>query len=396
MTERQIIHVDMDAFFAAVEQRDNPTCLGKPVIIGGLPHQRGVVSTASYEARKFGICSAMPIAEAYRRCPNGIFLPPNMPKYRAVSKEVHKIFQYFSPTIEAISIDEAFLDVTGCEGALGSAEKIGRNIKKEIFERLRLTASVGISYNKFLAKLSSELGKPDGLFVITPGKAGAILDRLPVNKIWGVGSKTENRLKFLGIKTIKQLRELPLDLLQRQFGDVQGYRLFQLSRGIDERPVETDREAKSMAREVTFPRDTCDRYYLESMLLGMADILGYRLRVAGLKSKTICLKVRFDDFQTLTRNYSLSEPSDLDMVIYETAKQMLDLAWDGKRLVRLLGLGVTSFSPADTIQMSIFDEEKKEKKLLARTLDTIRSKYGFGAIGRASAYRLDEDNKAEN
>ncbi|NLC37868.1 MAG: DNA polymerase IV [Clostridia bacterium] len=396
MTQRQVIHVDMDAFFAAVEQRDNPDLLGKPVIIGGLPDQRGVVSTASYEARKYGIHSAMPMAEAYRRCPQGIFLRPNMAKYLEASKEVLQILYNFSPIVEIVSIDEAFLDVTGCERALGSAEEIGWNIKKQIAKRLRLTASVGISYNKFLAKLASDLDKPDGFLVIAPEKALSVLDGLLVNKIWGVGSKTESKLSFLGIKTIKQLRELPLDLLQKHFGEAHGYRLFQLSRGIDERPVETDREVKSMAREVTFPRDTRDRHYLESMLLGMADVLSFRLRAAGLKGRTLCLKLRFDDFQTLTRNYSLSEPSDFDMVIYETAKRMLNSTWDGKRLVRLLGLGISSLSPADTAQLTIFDEEEQEQRSLARTLDAIRSKYGFGAIVRAGAYRLIKDSKREN
>jgi DNA polymerase-4 len=288
---RYIIHVDMDAFYASVEQLDNPEFIGKPVIVGGDPKQRGVVSAASYGAREFGVHSAMPMSKAIRLCPNAIVLPVRMKRYVELSQQIHAIFEKFTPQIEPISLDEAFLDVTESLQLFGSAEKIGRDIKHQIKEQLGLVASVGIAANKFLAKLASDLDKPDGFVVITEKNKQQILDSLPVSKIWGVGKVTEKALRSKGINTIGQLRKTPADILEGIFGD-QTPHMLRLAQGIDSREVESSREAKSISSEQTFATDITNKNILLNVLLNQVEDIAQRLRTNDLEARTIKRVIR--------------------------------------------------------------------------------------------------------
>ncbi len=321
MTEgRQIIHVDMDAFYASVEQFDNPDLIGKAVIVGGDPKQRGVVSAASYEAREFGVHSAMPMSRAIRICPNAIILPVRMKRYVELSQQIHAIFEKFTPQIEPISLDEAFLDVAGSLQLFGSAEKIGLDIKHQIKEQLGLVASVGIATNKFLAKLASDLDKPDGFVIIAEKNKQQILDPLPVSNIWGVGKVTEKALKSKGINTIGQLRKAPIETLQSIFGD-QTPHMLRLAQGIDNREVESSREAKSISSEQTFATDITDKNILLNVLLNQVEDVAQRLRTNDLEAMTITLKLRYDDFRTVTRSNTFDLPTNITKTIWQKLKQ---------------------------------------------------------------------------
>ncbi|MEN6462889.1 MAG: DNA polymerase IV, partial [Syntrophomonas sp.] len=272
-----IMHCDLDAFFAAVEQRDNPELIGKPVIVGGQPDSRGVVSTCSYEARKFGVRSAMPIVQARRLCPHAIFLPVNMSRYQEASRQVFHIFSTYTPIIEPLSIDEAFLDLTGCTGIFGSMETIARQIKTRVKSEVGLNISVGISYNKFLAKLATELGKPDGLRIITCADTPAVLAPLPVSYLWGVGEKSRQQLQRMGINTIGELAKMNPEVLERQMGP-HARVYWELAQGIDRRAVEVSRKRKSVGREITFQHDINDNIKLKTVLLDIAGQVSRRLR----------------------------------------------------------------------------------------------------------------------
>ncbi|WP_088553768.1 DNA polymerase IV [Calderihabitans maritimus] len=391
MKERKIIHVDMDAFYAAVEQRDNPALRGKPVIVGGDPRGRGVVSTASYEARRYGVRSAMPLREAYRLCPHGIFLKVNMHKYREVSAQINRIFQEYTPLVETISLDEAFLDVTGSTVIFGEAEEIGWRIKQRIKKEIGLTASVGVAGNKFLAKLASDLQKPDGFVVIRPEKVEEILHPLPVSRLWGVGKKTEEKLLSLGIKTIGDLARLPEPLLQQHFG-FQGKELARLARGIDERLVEPSREAKSIGREVTFPLDIWETEVLEATLLELAESVGWRAREAGVRGRTVTLKLRYADFQTVTRSRTLNSPTALDNEIYAVGKKLFQEVYRPGQKVRLLGLTLSQLNRQKE-QLSIFCAQQEREEKVARALDDIRSRFGSRAITRARLLNFRENKE---
>lgn len=384
--ERVIIHVDMDAFFAAVEQRDNPAYRGQPVIVGGTVEQRGVVSTASYEARKFGVHSAMSMYEAHRRCPNGIYLPVNMQKYRAVSQEIMAIFQQYTPEVEAISLDEAFLDVTGSCKLFGGAENIGRKIKAEIKEKLDLTASVGISYNKFLAKLASDLDKPDGFCVLTPTDLESRVWCLPIGKMMGVGNKTEQQLLKMQIKTIGQLAKMDLALLERFFGKA-GRQMGEMARGIDLRPVEAVREHKSVGRETTFPQDIRQSALLESILFELTDDVCHTLRSQHLKGKTITLKIKYADFKTVTRAVSIDKYTANFEIVFTQIKQLLQQYYQEGNAVRLIGVTVSHLKPEKEIveQTTLFTNKQQEEKQerLEAVLDSLNAKYGKAGVVRA-------------
>jgi len=345
---RQIIHVGMDAFYAAVEQFDNPDLIGKSVIVGGDPKQRGVVSAASYEARKFGVHSAMPMSQAIRLCPDAIVLPVRMKRYAEFSLQIHAIFQQFTPQIEPISLDEAFLDVTGSIQLFGSAEQIGRAIKDQIRVQLGLVASVGIAPNKFLAKLASDLDKPDGFVVITEKNKQQILDPLPISQIWGVGKVTEKALKSKGIYTIKQLRDASPENLRSVFGD-QTPHVLQLAQGVDNREVESGREAKSISSEQTFATDIAEKDILLDVLLHQVEDVAQRLRLSDLEAKTITLKLRYDDFRTVTRSATFDHPTNITKILWQEAGQVF-LKWHKKSAgaLRLLGFGVSS--PKTSVQ----------------------------------------------
>ena len=367
----------------SVEQLDNPDLDGKAVIVGGDPKQRGVVSAASYEARKFGVHSAMPMSQAVRLCPDAIVLPVRMKRYTELSQQIHAIFQQFTPQIEPISLDEAFLDVTGSIRLFGSAEKIGRAVKDQIREQLGLVASVGIADNKFLAKLASDLDKPDGFVVIAEKNRQQTLDPLSVSRIWGVGKVTEKALRSKGINTIKQLRETPPEILRSIFGE-QISHILRLARGVDNREVESGREAKSISSEQTFATDISDKDILLDVLLNQVEDVAQRLRINMLEAKTITLKLRYEDFRTITRSSTFDHPTNVTKILWQEAEQVF-LKWHKKSpgTLRLLGFGVSGLQKAGSGQHELFSEPELEKqKRLDEAFDKIRNKFGHDALRR--------------
>jgi len=378
MADRFIIHVDMDAFYAAIEQRDRPELRGRPVIVGGKPRARGVVAAASYEAREFGIRSAMPSARAVRLCPRAVFLPVDMRKYAQVSQQMMAILRRHSERIEQVSIDEAFLEVTDRVRDFAQAEQLARRIKQEIRRELRLTASVGVGPNKFLAKLGSELRKPDGLVVIRPAEAEGFLDLLPVGKLWGVGPKTEKRLAEAGLKTIGQVARAPIEQLRRLLGawaDV----VHELARGDDDRPVETERETKSVSSETTFADDLYELKDLRRSLSELSEEVASRLRDEELRARTIAIKVRFGDFRTITRQTRLGEATDRAEVIRKTVYGLLDAVEGREQGIRLLGVrgSVLESGPR---QLSLFDPQVQRRGELQRSISYLRQRYGRDAV----------------
>jgi DNA polymerase-4 len=381
---RKILHIDMDAFYASIEQQDNPALKGQPVIVGGDAEKRGVVSAASYEARAFGVHSAMPASQARRLCPQGVFLPVRMKRYREVSGQIFEVFQGYTPLIEPLSLDESFLDVTGCESLFGPAPEMAREIKRKILVRTGLTASAGIAPNKFLAKIASDWRKPDGLVEIKPDEVGAFLENLPISKLWGVGKSTEEILKGMGILRAGQLAQYPPEGIGKKLGKF-GLELLALARGEDNRPVVPHEEAKSLSQEQTFTPDLQDRQVMEQVLLDQAEQVGWELRKQKLKGQTVHLKVRYPDFILITRSQTLSLPTDAGMEIYRTAVKLLEKTEVRSRKARLLGVGVSNLRHRDTpLQRGLFDSyrEKEEKSLEA--VDKIWNKFGPEAIKRAS------------
>jgi DNA polymerase-4 len=385
-TALTILHVDMDAFFASVEQRDRPELRGKPVIVGGSAGSRGVVSAASYEARAFGVHSAMPTASARRLCPDGVFLPVRMAHYAQISRQIREILLSFTPLVEPLSLDEAFLDVRGCEGLFGSGPEIARQIKERIRTETGLVASVGVAPNKFLAKLVGDLAKPDGLAVLLADKVDEFLTPLPVSRIWGVGARAEKRLHALGVRTVGELASLPERVLAGQFGEA-GRHLWELAHGRDDRAVVPDREAKSISTETTFARDLGDRDTLRGILLEMVDQVAARLRLHGLRARTVELKVRSSDFRTRNRSLSLAEPSDVTEEIWRAAGELFGRALTAEVLpVRLLGVGATKLTRRAAVQGLLFDEDGRERqRAVDKAVDAIRRQFGDGAIRRGRA-----------
>ena len=378
---RKILHVDMDAFFASVEQRDDPSLQGIPVVVGGSLNSRSVVSAASYEARKFGIHSAMPMAEVYRRCPHAVLLPVNLPKYRAVSQQIQQIFLTYTPMVEPLSLDEAFLDVTGSLSLFGPAEKIAQLIKRRIQLELNLTASVGLACNKFLAKIASDLRKPDGFVVVQPDRIQEFLDPLSVERIWGVGKKTAKQLHTLNIRTVRDLRNLEQGYLTKLLGVI-GSQLYLLARGTDERPVTSDRVVQSIGRETTFANDIADRDLLETVLLKLSVDVGRSARKESLKGKTISLKVRFNDFKTISRSHTLTQASNLDDVIYREVCQLLREV-ELRQPVRLMGVTLSNLTDKEESQLSLFAELTQDRENLTKVMDLVKEKYGEMSITRA-------------
>jgi DNA polymerase-4 len=382
---RTILHVDLDAFFAAVEQRDRPELRGRPVIVGGSdPTQRGVVSAASYEARAFGVHSALPLRTAYRLCPQGVFLPVDGRKYQAASREVMAILRRFTPQVQPISIDEAFLDVTGSRALFGDGETIARTIKRTVHDEVGLTASVGVAATKLVAKIGSDLRKPDGLVVVPPGEEAAFLAPLPISRLWGVGEKTAAVLREFGVQTIGDLAAMPPDALERRFGK-HGAALVERAHGVDADPVATGDPAKSIGHEHTFGHDTADREVIERTLLGMADGVAWRLRAAGLKAATITLKLRDSSFATITRQTTLDVPDDLTEPIYDAALVLLRRELHGQR-IRLVGVTASNFRDREQLAMFGAAEDPKRHQA-AEAMDSIRRKYGERAVTRGRLVR---------
>lgn len=386
---RSIIHLDMDAFYASVEQLDHPAYRGKPVVVGADPRGgsgRGVVAACSYEARPFGIRSAMPISRAFRACPAAIFVRPRMSRYVEMSERIFDILRTYTDLMEPLSIDEAFLDVTASQRLFGPAAEIGRKMKARIRTELGLVASIGLAPNKFLAKVGSDLGKPDGFVVVAPGGERAFLDPLPICRLWGVGPKTEVRLREMGFQTIGQIARTSGEALEEALGQA-GRDLWELANGRDDRPVEPEQEAKSIGAEHTFAEDTADRALLRRTLLTLADRVGHRLRRDELLAGGVTLKFRDDRFHTLTRAVILDDPSDVGDELFRAAWGLLGrLDWKGRQ-VRLLGVTATRLQPAGQSaagQLSLFGREPDMRRSLARTVDTIQQRFGSDAITRAS------------
>lgn len=340
---RTIFHVDMDAFYASVEQRDRPEFRGRPVIVGADPQEgkgRGVVAACSYEARKFGIHSAMPIGQAYRRCPDGVFLRPDMAKYSEASRRIREMFRKLTSQVEPISIDEAFLDVSEKASDEREAIRLARRLKAGIFRRHRLTASVGIGPSKFIAKIASDIRKPNGLFLVREAQVQRFLDPLPISRLWGVGPRTEERLRAMGISRIRELRESDPEALAARFGKL-GAHLWDLARGIDPRPVVVQRPVKSMGRESTFPEDTDDRRVVEGTLDRLCLRVADRLKKKGLEGGTVTLKLRYADFTTLTRQESVRDPVGEAETLQFLARRLLHRHVDGSQKIRLIGVAVS-------------------------------------------------------
>jgi DNA polymerase IV len=380
-SDRAILHVDMDAFFAAVEVLDNPSLAGKPVLVGH-DGPRGVVAAASYEARRYGCHSAQPMSVAQRNCPQAIIVPGRHHRYREMSERVFAIFERFTPIIEPLSIDEAFLDVTGSLRLMGPADRIAREIKDAIRRETGLTASVGVAPNKFLAKLASDLQKPDGLVVIGAEDVDRVLPPLPVSRLWGVGPKTARRLADLNIRTIADLRRLsPGDMEQRFGGDGEHYA--RLARGLDDRPVTPDHDAKSIGQEETFETDVADREQLRQTLFAQAEQVGRRLRKAGVRARHVWVKIRYGDFKTITRQCTLAEPSDVTTVLYEAAGGLFD-GWASEAFspVRLIGMAAKGLVRGEG-QLALFpDPDVERQRRVDGVVDRVNEKLGKGAVRR--------------
>jgi DNA polymerase-4 len=381
VTDRTILHVDLDAFFASVEQRDNPELRGRPVIVGGPggEYARGVVSAASYEARVYGVHSAMSLREAYRRCPHGVFLPVHGRRYQAASRDVMNVLRRYTPVVEPISIDEAFLDVTGSAALFGDGASIARQIKGAVRDEVGLTVSVGVARTKLVAKIASDLRKPDGLVVVPPGDESAFLAPLPISRLWGVGEKTAAALAEYSVRTIGDLAALPPDLIERRFGK-HGASLVGRARGIDPDPVHEGDPAKSVGHEHTFDVDTSDPEVIERTLLAMSDGVAGRLRSAGVRAGTVAVKIRDSRFHTITRQRTLPEPTDLTEPIFRTA---LELARPEVRGMRVRLLGVTASNLGEREQLSLFPPAEPRRRQAIEAADKLRQRYGERVVTRA-------------
>jgi DNA polymerase IV len=374
---RAIAHVDMDAFYAAVEQRDRPELRGQPVIVGADPKGRGVVSACSYEARVFGVRSAMPISRAYRLCPHGVYLPVDMAKYAGVSAEIMTILGDFSPLVEPVSVDEAFLDLTGTETLWGVAADAVRRIKTRIRAETGLTASAGLAANKFVAKVASDLEKPDGLVVVEAGREAEFLAPLPIERLWGVGKATAKELQTLGVATIGQLQRLAPAVLTARLGP-HGHDLLALAFGRDVRPVEPFSPAKSMGAETTFGRDCRDLATLQDTLRGQAERVARELRAESLAACRVTLKLRWADFRTLTRSHT-GDPTQDGLEIYRRAALLLARE-PLIQPVRLVGVSASTFRAEARGQLSLLDPTAVRRERLARAVDRITGRFGRSAI----------------
>jgi DNA polymerase IV len=392
---RTVLHADMDAFYASIEQRDRPELRDKPVIVGGA-EARGVVSAASYEARRFGVRSAMPGFEARRLCPHGIFLPPDMPRYAAVSADVHRVFEQFTPEIEPLALDEAFLDVTGSLGLFGEPAALASELKARVASATGLVVSVGVASNKLVAKIACRLAKPDGLRVVPPGSEAALLAPLEVRYLWGVGPVLGDKLVALGIRTIGDLARAPLELVARAAGERARY-FSELARGLDERPVVADRAPKSIGEESTFDQDVSDRETVSQAIVAHSEEVARRLRGSGYLGACVTLKIKLGqarapragtgrtsearepDYPLLTRQRSLGFATSDGQVIAQAACELWD---DAKVLkaVRLIGVSVSALTTQQDEQLDLFAPRRPQ---IGPTLDAIRSRFGAGKIGRA-------------
>jgi DNA polymerase-4 len=376
---RRIMHIDLDAFFVSVEQIDNPNLKGKPVVVGGKPERRGVVAAASYEARAFGLHAGMPLVTASRLCPQAIFIEGSFSKYRRASQGFMNILADFSPYLEPIGLDEAYLEATGFESIHGSVCNMARAIKQRIKAELKLPASIGIASGKVVAKVASELSKPDGLLEVAAGEEGSFLSPLPIARLPGVGKKTEGILKGLGIKTIGELASAPVATLKARLG-IYGELLHRHASGLDERELMPPALAKSISRETTFAEDTREQWHLRATLRYLSERVGSQLREQGREARCVTLKLRYADFTTITRCRTLSQGTSADQTIFESGSTLLKTALSQeKQPVRLIGIGVSGLAEAAG-QLNLLDSSALRLRELNKAIDRIRRKYGFSAI----------------
>jgi len=381
------MHIDLDAFFVSVEQVANPKLKGKPVVVGGRPQGRGVVAAASYEARAFGLHSGMPLVTASRLCPQAIFIQGSFPKYRDASQKFMAILADFSPFLEPMGLDEAYLDATGFESIHGSVKQMAAKIKQRVKAELGLTASIGIAGGKVVAKVASEMSKPDGLLEVADGKEGSFLAPLPVARLPGIGQKTERELKRLSVTTLGKLSITPLSVLKSHFG-ASGEMLQRFASGIDDREVEPPAAAKSISRETTFGQDTRDRSLLKATLRYLGERVGADLRQKGKRARCVTLKLRYADFTTITRRQTLSQTTDSDQTIFDTGVKLLNRELAGeKQPVRLIGTGVSALVAAGG-QLAMLDSSARRQEQLNKAIDRIRKKYGFTAIQTGRTLKL--------
>ena len=392
-----IIHLDLDAFFASVEQRDNPAHQGKPLIVGGISGgggnlNRGVVHSASYEARKYGIRAGMSVWEARQKCPQGIFVPSRMSRYLEMSQKFFQIGSSYTPLVEPLGLDELFLDISGCESLFGTVETIGKKIKERVYGELGLKVSVGIAENKFLAKIATNLGKPNGLYIIPPEDAQRILYSLPISALWGIGRKTEELLKKSGIYRVEQLAKMPDSIIENLLGK-NGKKIKLLAQGMDESTVTPPSKVKSIGRETTFPINITKKEILIKELLKISQIVGYTARKEGYKGRTITLKIRFHNFITFNKSKSIENPTHLDDIIFKTVVELLNKVRFKKGGVRLLGIRLSNLTPGNKRNQLKFVKDKEDKlEQLSQSLDKIREKFGSKAITRASLLSKDVES----
>jgi DNA polymerase-4 len=380
-----ILHVDMDAFYASVEQLDHPWLRDRCVIVGG-SSGRGVVSAASYEARRFGVRSAMPMFQARRLCPHGTFVPPRMERYQQLSREILSILRDFSPLVEPVSIDEAFMDLSGTESLHGPPAALALTLKATIQHTLHLTCSIGVAPNRFLAKIASDFNKPDGLTVIEPAQVYDFIERLPIAKVPGVGPKTQIKLAELGVRFLADIRRFPLTILDSIFG-AYGARLLELSHGIDPTPVTPDAPCKSVSSECTLAEDTCELAVLHRCLLRQAEDVAAALRLEGVKARTVVLKIKHADFKLFTRRITFTPPAQSSKALYRQAVRLLE-EYRPKQKIRLVGLGAAGLVPADAPQQQeLFATAKRSGEgweTVDRTVASIKSRFGDRVIRRAT------------
>lgn len=378
---RIIMHIDMDAFFAAIEQRDRPCFKGRPLMVGALPGGRGVITTCSYEARKFGIHSAMPVSEAYKRCPQGVYVRGNLKKYAEISKKVMLILSQLSPVVEPVSIDEAYVDITGMEKLFGSPIQIGQSAKKLIFDRLRLTASVGIGPNRLIAKIASDYDKPNGICYVPANKILDFLDPLPVKCLRGVGPKMQKSLKSHGIEKIKHVRSLSESQLKEKFGETAGRMLFNQSRGIGKDRVGEKFGRKSISKERTFSEDVSDLEQFRHTMLRLASGIGRVARSKGLKGHVVQVKIRCSNFETHTRQRKLHKGTCSDIKIFDTAWDLFEKSGFSHRTLRLIGIGISDWEDRPGTQIGLFQKDDIKEKKLFEAVDRITERFGKEAIG---------------
>lgn len=377
----------MDAFYASVEERDHPELRGKPIIVGGNATSRGVVAAANYIARRYAIHSAMPTKSAIKLCPSVILLPPRIKHYAEISHQIRDIFARFTPLIEPLSLDEAFLDVTGSLKLFGSAETIGHSIQQTIQKELGLAASIGIAPNKFIAKIASDIDKPNGFVCITPEAIHTFLDPLPIQRIWGVGRVTEKRFTEAGLHTLGDVRRLTKAQADELLGN-HGKQFRKLAQGIDDRPVIAEHMTKSISHETTFAADIIDRDTLTAWLLGLTEQVMRRVRRKGFKGRTIHLRLRFNDFTTITRSKTLKQPTDITKTVWETVLDLLKRHLPNGQPVRLIGMGIDGLESSETKQGELFTApELKKQSRVDHVVDDIQSRFGSAALKRGGSLK---------